>query len=394
MPDAPHQRNHADASARTGATGDHRAVEDRSGELVLLAESCRDAIITRTPQGFITFWNAAAERLYGYAAAEMIGRHVSVLVPSEHQDEVAELQERLERGERIERLETIRVASDGRLLNVELSAWPMRNRAGTVTGAFSIVRDVADRVRDETLRAEAHRDQRHIALTLQNALMGTPAAIPGARVANRYLPSTQGHGVGGDWFDLVPLGAGRIGVIIGDVMGRGLNAAVVMGQLRSAARALALADLAPRELVQTLDTFVAGLSDQLVTCAYLELDPLRGELTACSAGHLPTLLTTAGGKVSRLPVPVSVPLGVGQVPHRQVRLPLPAHATLALYTDGLIETPRCDLDARIHQLTGTLQAAFETTADLEAIADRVLDALLPDADPYPDDVTLLLISPV
>ena len=385
--------------ARTGdhsppvALGDRRTGEDRTSELVLLVESCQDAIITRTPQGIITFCNAAAERLYGYTADEVIGRHISVLTPPERKDEAAGLQERVDHGERFEHLQTVLVTADGHLLHVDVSMWPIRNRAGTITGAYSIVHDVADRVRADALRAELHRDQRHIALTLQNALMGTPVAIPGTRVASRYLPSTQGHGVGGDWFDLVPLGDGRVGAIIGDVMGRGLEAAVVMGQLRSAARALALAGLAPSDLMRSLDAFAAGLPGQLVTCAYLELDPDRGELTACSAGHLPVLLITADGRVEALPVPVSVPLGVGQIPHRQVRLPLPTGATLALYTDGLIETPRCDIDTRLHHLAHTLQTAFDTTRDLEEIADHVLHILLPDAAPYADDVTLLLIGP-
>ena len=372
---------------------DHPAVHDRANELALLAETCQDAIINRTPQGIITFWNTAAERLYGYSAEDVIGRHVSMLTPPERTDEAAGLQKRIDHGERIKHLETVRMASGGHLLNVDVSVWPIRNRAGTITGAYSIVRDLADRVHDEALRAELHRHQRHVALTLQSALMGTPVAIPGTRFASRYLPSTRGEGVGGDWFDLVPLGAGRVGAIIGDVMGRGLDAAVVMGQLRSAARALALAGLAPCDLMRALDAFAAGLPEQLVTCAYLEIDTGRGELTACSAGHLPVLLITADGAVGTLPVPVSVPLGVGEVPHQQVRLPLPTGSTLALYTDGLIETPRCDIDNRLRHLTYALKTAFDATPDLEGIADHVLHALLPDAAPYADDVTLLLIGP-
>ncbi|GAA1366034.1 PP2C family protein-serine/threonine phosphatase [Streptomyces beijiangensis] len=386
------RRERPGSQAAPRSPGGRTVAEDRTSELALLVETCQDAIITRTAQGIITFCNAAAERLYGYTAQEMIGRHVSMLTPPERRDEVAGLQHRIDRGQRIKHLETVRTASDGRLLNVDESVWPIRNRAGTITGAYSIVRDVADRMREDALRAGLHQDQRHIALTLQNALMRTPSAIPGTRVASRYLPSTRGHGVGGDWFDLVPLGAGRVGVIIGDVMGRGLDAAVVMGQLRSAARALALAGLEPSELMRALDAFTTGLPEQLVTCAYLRLDPARGELTACSAGHLPILLVTPDGRVDTLPVPVSVPLGVGQIAHHQVLLPLPTCSTLALYTDGLIETPRTDLDDRLLHLTDTLRTAFATTRELEHVADRVLQALLPDAAPYADDVTLLLIS--
>ena len=149
--------------------------------------------------------------------------------------------------------------------------------------------------------------------------MGTPPAIPGLATASRYRPATQGAGVGGDWFDLIPLGAGRVGVLIGDVMGRGLDAAAVMGQLRSAAHALAKTGMQPRQLMQALDACVADLDvpDQLVTCCYLVIAADAGEVTVCSAGHLPTLVAAPGDGVRALPAPVNAPLGVGDVLYQQ-----------------------------------------------------------------------------
>ena len=110
------------------------------------------------------------------------------------------------------------------------------------------------------------------------------------QTASRYLPATRGAGVGGDWFDLIPLGAGRVGVLIGDVMGRGLEAATVMGQLRSAANALARTGMPPQQLMHALDAVARDLPDQLITCCYLVINAARGEVTAASAGHLPVLL--------------------------------------------------------------------------------------------------------
>ncbi|OIJ68714.1 hypothetical protein WN71_006535 [Streptomyces mangrovisoli] len=221
--------------------------------------------------------------------------------------------------------------------------------------------------------------------------MGTPSALPGLATASRYRPATQGAGVGGDWFDLIPLGADRVGVLIGDVMGRGLEAAAVMGQLRSAAHALAKTGMQPRQLMQALDTCVADLDvpDQLVTCCYLVIAPDAGTVTVCSAGHLPILVSGAGDGVRALASPVNAPLGVGDVLYEQSCTEIAPGATLVLYTDGLIETPGSDIEVRIGELTVILEEFLTGTPCLEAAADHVLASLLPDAESHNDDVTLL-----
>ncbi|MFD7811663.1 SpoIIE family protein phosphatase, partial [Streptomyces sp. NPDC059785] len=297
---------------------------------------------------------------------------------------------RIGRGERIEHYETQRTTSDGRVLDVDVTLWPIRQDNGTVIGACSITRDITERKQADAELAALHAQQRHIALALH--LMGISQQVPGVLAASRYLPSTQGQGVGGDWLDVIDLGAGRVGVFVGDVMGRGLDAAVVMGQLRSAARALAVAGLPPAELMKALNAFTHSLPEQFVTCVYLEADPGRGEVTVCSAGHLPVFHIASDGTVDRLPVPTNVPLGVGGVPHQQVRLSLPADATLALYTDGLVETSSSDLDTQLELLAATLHTAFASGQGLEAAADQVLCTLLPDQVTYADDITLLLVG--
>ncbi|MFF1692299.1 SpoIIE family protein phosphatase [Streptomyces sp. NPDC058257] len=355
-----------------------------------LVESSQDAILMKTLDGEITFWNAAARRLYGYAPEEAVGSHVAMLVPQELKDEEACLLEQIARGERVDHYETRRTASCGRVLDVDVTLWPIRARDGSITAVCSLMRDITDRKAAEAELTELHAQQRQIALALN--LMGNARQIPGAQAASRYLPSTQGQGVGGDWFDLIDLGAGRVGVFVGDVMGRGLDAAVVMGQLRSAARALALAGLPPCEVMQTLDAFTRDLPEPFVTCVYLEADPAQGEMTVCSAGHLPVLLIEPDANVRELPVPTGIPLGVGGVPHQQVRLPLRAGTVLTLYTDGLVETSSSDIDLRLKLVTSMLEDAVASAGGLESAADRVLHTLLPDTNTYADDVTLLLVS--
>ncbi|MEU9480572.1 PAS domain S-box protein [Streptomyces sp. NPDC048191] len=378
-------------SAAVRDVSERKAAEERINELAALVESSQDAILAKTLDGRITYWNAAAQRLYGFTADEVLGRHVSVLAPSARKNEITALLERLRRGEKVEHFEALRLTRSGGLLDVDVTLWPTRAADGSVVGACAIVRDISDRKRAEAELTELYEQQRHIALTLQRSLMGTPPAIPGLATASRYRPATQGAGVGGDWFDLIPLGAGRVGVLIGDVMGRGLEAAAVMGQLRSAAHALAKTGLQPRQLMQAMDTVVADLDvpDQLVTCCYLVIAADTGEVTVCSAGHLPVLVAVPGAPTGTLAAPVNAPLGVGGVIYEQGCSTIEPGATLVLYTDGLIETPGTDIEDKLTQLVATLDDLPTAVPDLESAADHVLTTLLPDADGH-DDVTLLL----
>jgi len=377
-------------SAAVRDVSDRTAAEERINELALIVESSQDAILTKTLGGVITFWNAAAARMYGYTAQEAIGRHVSILAPPGHEEEIDLLLARIGRGERIDHYETFRLTRTGSLLDVDILVCPVRTRGGAITGGCAIARDITEHKRAQQEITRLYQQQRHVALTLQRALMGSPPEVPGMQTASRYLPATRGAGVGGDWFDLIPLGAGRVGVLIGDVMGRGLQAATVMGQLRSAANALARTGMAPRQLMHALDAVARDLPGQLITCCYLVINATQGEVTAASAGHLPVLVAGPDAAVGQLPIPVSVPLGVGGIPHQETTLPVPPCSTLVLYTDGLVETRTSDLGTQIKTLESELRTVFATTSSLEQAADRVLAALLPGSGEPADDVTLLL----
>ncbi|NUP47300.1 MAG: PAS domain S-box protein [Catenulispora sp.] len=378
-------------SAAVRDVTERKAADKKIRDLASIVSSSQDAIITKTLDGRITFWNHGAERLYGYREDEAVGREMTMLMPDDRRDEYRRLALRLSCGEQVEHVETMRVAKGGRPVDVDVTLSPLRDAAGEVVGAAAIARDISELSRAQRELTALYQQQQHIALTLQHALMGTPARIPGLESAHCYLPATAGAGVGGDWFDLVPLPDGRIGVLIGDVMGRGLEAAAVMGQLRSAANALARAGAAPDRLMQILDTIVAELPDQLVTCSYLVIDAEQGKVTGCSAGHLPTLVVGDGGAAAyRLPVPTSVPLGVGGSVYREARFSIPSGATLAFYTDGLVETPRSDIDDRIDALAAALCAAAEAGQTLDMTVKSVVDTVTADGD-CGDDVTLVLI---
>jgi PAS domain S-box-containing protein len=378
-------------SAAVRDVSERKAAEHRISELLMIAVSSRDAILTKTLDGVITFWNAAAERMYGYTAQEAVGRHVSMLAPPGRRGEIDELLARIRRGERVEHYETLRITRTGEIIEVEILLNPVRARGGAVVGACVIARDISERKRAEHELTRLYEQQRHVALTLQRALMGSPPQVPGLATAGRYLPATKGAGVGGDWFDLIPLGAGRIGVLIGDVMGRGLEAATVMGQLRSAANAVARTGMPPQQLMDALDAVVADLPGQLVTCCYLVIDTSQGEVTASSAGHLPALLVHPDSTAGQLQVPVSVPLGVGGIPHEETTLRVPYGSTLVLYTDGLVETRNGDVGDQIDTLQTHARAIIPTASSLDLAADSILAALLPGSGEPADDVTLLLV---
>ncbi|GIE97564.1 SpoIIE family protein phosphatase [Paractinoplanes rishiriensis] len=229
--------------------------------------------------------------------------------------------------------------------------------------------------------------QRETALALQRAILG-PAQLP-AGFAVRYAPATRPLKVGGDWYDTVTLADSRIGIVVGDCVGHGLDAATVMGQLRSACRALLLQNADPAQTLTALDRFAAQLPGAMCATVFCGvLDPATGELTYASAGHPPAVVSHADGTADLLDQGRSRPLGVRSPAGRPgAHYTVPTRATLLLYTDGLVERRRQPLTTGIDRVTDTVRRG--RGAALEDLAADIMDRMAPDAG-YDDDVALLL----
>ncbi|MER6358722.1 SpoIIE family protein phosphatase [Streptomyces sp. NPDC001634] len=248
--------------------------------------------------------------------------------------------------------------------------------------------------------ARRYTRERTNALTLQRSLL--PRDLPrqaAVEVAYRYLPAGKGAGVGGDWFDVVPLSGTRVALVVGDVVGHGIHASATMGRLRTAVRTLADVDLPPDELLTHLDDLVTHLTtddDSAVaeepftggigaTCLYAVYDPVSRICTLASAGHVPPAVLQPDGRCSVVRLTPGPVLGVGGLPFESTELTLPEGSLLAFYTDGLIEAGDHDIVRGLDRLCATLAAPVPS---LDGTCDAILRAMLPEAPA--DDVALLL----
>ncbi|MEU6315802.1 ATP-binding SpoIIE family protein phosphatase [Streptomyces sp. NPDC047014] len=261
---------------------------------------------------------------------------------------------------------------------------------GHLGGILIHLADVTDHAEAADRLRASERRQREAAVTLQRSLLPQELEQPDdLRIAATYQPGGTEAAVGGDWYDVITLGAGRTALVIGDVMGRGVRAAAVMGQLRTAVRAYARLDLPPHEVLQLLDGLAAEIdASQIATCVYAVHDPNEGLLAYASAGHLPILVRDEEGTVRRAADHTGPPLGTGGWLHSSGTIALGPGSTAVLYTDGLVERRGEDIDEGVGALARALSGAQGTPA---VICDRLMRALGVDAD-HDDDVAVMVLQ--
>jgi serine phosphatase RsbU (regulator of sigma subunit) len=268
---------------------------------------------------------------------------------------------------------------------------------------LNLAEDLVSRAAVCVDNARRYTRERDAALVLQRSLL--PHQLPeqdALEVSACYRPADELTGLGGDWYDVIPLSGARVALVVGEVPGHGIDAAAAMGRLRTAVRTLALLDLPPEEVLAHLDDLVArsareeavqmGAEEAAIAqsvgsgCVYVIYDPVDGQCTMAAAGHPAPAVVRPDGGVTFVDLPQGAPLGVGGPPFESVELALPANSTLALHTDGLLA--RGD-DWAIDADRDRLRAALERRADsLDLRCRTVVDALVPDR-PH-DDVALLM----
>ncbi|KUN09742.1 protein phosphatase [Streptomyces yokosukanensis] len=237
------------------------------------------------------------------------------------------------------------------------------------------------------------------AITLQRSLL--PPALTGGTaldVASSYRPADPSGGVGGDWFDVIPLSGARMALVVGDVVGHGITAAAGMGRLRTAVQTLAAMEMPPDDLLAHLDDLVLRLSDEEAvagaaarstfigaTCLYAVYDPVTRRCAMARAGHPPPVVVAPGGPAYFPEIPAGPPLGLGGMAFEATEIELPENSLFGLYTDGLIEGCDQDLERGMARLAKALSRSGE---DLEALCTSAVRGLVP--VPQSDDIALLL----
>jgi PAS domain-containing protein/anti-sigma regulatory factor (Ser/Thr protein kinase) len=234
----------------------------------------------------------------------------------------------------------------------------------------------------------------------------TLPALPAVTTAARYVPAAVGAEVGGDWYDVIPLSAERVALVVGDVMGHGLSEAVMMGRLRTAVHTLSDLEIPPDELLARLDRLVSDLGDAaFVTCLYAVYDPTTCVLSFSTAGHPPPAVLHPDGTVRFPDVEPDPPLGVASPPLRTEEMKLPVGSVLVLYTDGLVEAPGTDIDTGMDRLAQALAGterpaavpgavdghSSEARGGLEALCDALIASLMPRNGRADDDAAVLVV---
>ncbi|MEV8309225.1 SpoIIE family protein phosphatase [Streptomyces flavidovirens] len=293
--------------------------------------------------------------------------------------------------------------AEGATLGVVTFAWG-RRRDPFDAGELAVADELVARTAVSIDNARRYTREHTAALMLQHSLL--PQNLPelsGVELAHRYLPADNKAGVGGDWFDVIPLSGTRVGLVVGDVVGHGLRAAATMGRLRTSVRALARLDFAPDELLARLDDLVNQAANEGavpvgghtmpydealgVTCLYAVYDPVSGLCRMARAGHPPpAVVDPAAGSVTFPDLPAGPPLGLGGLPFETAELKLPEGSLVALFTDGLVQSRDRDLTDQLDDLRSVLT---EHRRPLDELCDRTVETLLPGS--VDDDVALLLV---
>lgn len=256
-------------------------------------------------------------------------------------------------------------------------------------GDVDLAATLADRAALAIDNARLYDNARRTAVALQRALLpSVPDNPPGLDIASSYFPAGT-HVIGGDWHDLVALSGRRAALIVGDAMGHGPEAAAAMVQLRTAAHALAAVEIPPAGILRELDLMTESIeAAPFATCLAMLIDTISGSCVAARAGHLPPMIAIPGGDATSVRMPTGLPLGVGAASFTEASFRLPAGATVAAYTDGLVENRARPVDEGMAALCDELARTLPyADSSLETACAAITQSLGAHGE---DDITLVL----
>jgi PAS domain S-box-containing protein len=321
----------------------------------------------------------AASLSQGDPDAEILGRTVDGFVDADTAALIREEDQRvLETGETSQSEEILRQPDGPHIFLTTKNA--LESVDGRRVGIVGVARDVTLERLLQADRERLYQIEHRLAETLQDAMLGN-AELDDDRmdVCARYQPAFEELTVGGDWYDIVALPNEMIGLIVGDAVGRGIDAATAMGQLRSALTALALAGLDPAGALEAVEAFAHTIPGaHSATCLYLVVDPPNEQVVYSVAGHMPPLVVSPDGTTRYLDDVQDPPLAAARLdrPRRTGRAPFPAGSTLLLFTDGLVERRREPIDAGLDRLAAA--AAAVVGLPIRAMSDQLIETLLAD----------------
>ena len=328
---------------------ERKQAEEYAQRLATIVEFSDDAIVSKDLNGVITSWNRGAERLFGYTAEEAIGKPITILIPPDRQDEEPGILERIRRGQQVDHYETVRRRKDGSLVDISLTASPVKNAQGKIIGASKIARDITERRQAEELAAREREREVEIGFKIQQTLLldQPPRDFPGAHVAALTIPSKR---ISGDFYDFFRHVDQCLDVIVGDVMGKGIAAALLGAAskstfLQALSEIISLSDRGtlpkPEEIVTLAHAKIVRQLislESFVTVSYARFDLDRRQVELVDCGHMPVIhyrhrtgtCTTLQGS--------HVPLGVseGEI-YEQITEPFEPEDVFVFYSDGITE---------------------------------------------------------
>ena len=356
-----------------------------------VSETASDAIVCADSAGVITYWNPAAEAIFGHSADDAVGEHLTCLMPERYREgHLAGLHRVVTTGETrligsTHEIEGLR--ADGTEFPLELSLAQWNARDGVYFTA--IIRDITERREQQAALAKAYENERRIAETLQEGLLPTLPEIPGLEIGALYQPAYDAELIGGDFYDAFELGGPLIALVVGDVAGKGVEAAGLTQTIRSATHALTSADSSPSDVLTRLNSILLERlpPGEFATMVLILIDTSTGEVRFGSAGHMPPIVCGDTNRV--LEQPGGLPLGVQETTYEEGAFRLSPGERLVLYTDGLTEARRA---------SGVLgeEGLFSLLSLQEATSPQGLaEGLLRSAQSFaenrlPDDVAILV----